>query len=198
MPDIKTYSNGFVPSRTLSGSGDSATQRFAKDATATGADARIAVGDPVVLTSNGTVKKMLVATGDTGAALGVVANVVDAAGKPKERRTTQSSKVSLSAETTDQFDVIVGTDMVYRVVTDLSAMTTVSAQKYIGELGTVAFVSADANDDKLGKTTTVLDITTSAGAAFKVVGVPNIVGGTNQEFEVVINNGVFKGNTSGV
>lgn len=198
MSDIKTYSRGFVPARTLDGSGNMATQRFAKDATATGPDARIAVGDPLVLTSNGTVKTMLASTGDTGAFVGVAANVNDSTGKPKENRAERASRVSTSAETTDLIDVIIGTDAVFRVTTDLSAMTAVSARKFIGELGTVTFVAANTNDDKLGRSRAVLDITTSAGAAFKVVGVPEVVGGTFQEFEVIVNNGVFKGNNSGV
>ena len=207
MTNVLTYANGFVPTKTLGGSGSYNTVRFSKNASATGADARIAIGDPVRLTSNGTVEKFLTAdvSAAVGSFLGVVNGIAKANGAPKHHRPEQSSSVSLSADTTDLFDVIVDRNVVFSVETQLSAQTAVSAAKFIGQTVNVAFLSASGNDDKLGKSTAyVLPYTATSGefAPFKVIGISdtvqeatNGVTNTNQVFQVVANFGVFNGNT---
>jgi len=185
---------GFVPVRTLDGTGATATVRFAKSA-ATGDDARIAVGDPVRLV-NGTVEKLLTAdiSAASGTYLGVVANVLNANGRPKDAF-SGSGSISTTANTTDLFDVFVQSEIVYRVASDLDAITPTSAARYIGTNANVVFTAATDVDNRLGASTARLTFTgtLSADAPFRVVGVSQTVADTtNTIFEVIGNATVYK------
>ena len=185
---------GFIPVRTIDGTGNTATVRLRKSS-ATGDDARIAIGDPVRLT-NGTVEKLL--TTDVSAAAGtyygVVAGINTSTGRPKDAFSEVGS-VSTTAQSTDTFDVLIQDNLVFRVASDLDAQTLTSAEGFIGSVANVVHTAYTTQDGTLGKSTAriTFGVGLSATAPFKVIGVSRTVDDTNNViFEVVGNNTVLK------
>lgn len=164
---------GFIPVRHITGDNSFTTRRFKKNHAGSSASDLIYVGDPVRISANGTIARLV--AGDVGSSaasttpttLGVVARFVrDEAGTPRVHGLPdQHPNISLSADT-DYADVYVDPGIIYQANIGVSAGASMIGQN--------ATVSAGSRVTAAGQSGTELSLLASAAsneAPFKVVGI---------------------------
>ena len=186
-------SGGFSPVRTLDGSNTFSTQRFRK-LEDNGDASLVYVGDVVMMTANGRVKRLLAAqttaAGSVGV-LGVVQRILqNEDGRPRVHGLPdQHPNISLTAQA-DFLDVYVSPEIVYEAFTDTSA-----GRSMIGQTMNIALT---ARITAAGRSGMILDTTSSASQfnPFKVMQVSDFVldsraGDVSARVQCVINHSVF-------
>lgn len=185
---------GFYPVRTMNGLNCFNTHRYSKLAD-NGDASLVYVGDAVMVTANGQVKRLLAAqtTAAGGVAvLGVVARVlINEAGRPRVHGLPdQHPNISLTAQA-DFLDVYIDPAIIYECMIDTSAGRSM--------IGQTMNVTTTARVTAAGRSGMILDSASSASQSnpFKVIGISTFATASTQtgdatgKVEAIINHSVM-------